>query len=182
MTNYDDRPKASDLEKLFMHSRIEYPSDARKYFSRLNFFLKLLLCIVFLFMLYSFSVGIPLDSLSAFFFYALILLFCAFILKSLFEDYKDMIAANKMNDIEALWRMEYEPLAPKGLDRFYAESWVNHFPHLAERINPETGWVDPKRSASDKRWWEVKDDIKEMTQKSRREKLNLPKPKGNHAF
>lgn len=87
-----------------------------------------------------------------------------------------------MSDVEALWHMRYNPITAHNLDGMYEQRWLQSFPHWAERIDPETGNVDPKRPPSDKPWREVKEDVRAMMQQSHQKKLGLPKPKGRHSY
>lgn len=82
-----------------------------------------------------------------------------------------------LSDIEALWAMEYDSIELKGADTMYARAWVDAFPELAERIDPATGNIDPRRAATDKPWGEVKVEIRSMIY-SCPAALKAPKRKG----
>lgn len=181
MSQYNDRPQSSKWEKRLTHSVYEYPRDARNYFAKLGFAIQGFLFLIFSLIACSIWIHTFFVGKHDLFSY-MILAFLVFLLKGLFEVWKDLKASSQMNDIEALWYMENEPVAPKALDRFYARTWFNHFPHWAERIDPLTGNVDPKRAPSDKSWWAVKQDIREMMRESCRGKSSLPKSKGKHSL
>lgn len=95
--------------------------------------------------------------------FALLMLLFAYIFgKDACSTFKAILESKTLSDVDALWKMEYESIGMKSEDFSYARAWVDTFPELAERIDPETGNVDLRRDTLDKPWWEVKVGIRSM--------------------
>lgn len=158
MSQYNDRPQTPGWQKALMGSR--FPRDARRDYCVFTLVLQLFLAGFFaLLVLPAFSTDI---NVASFLFLLLSLCFTFVFGKQAVKTFKALLESLKLSDIEALWKMEYESVGMKGEDLMYARAWVDTFPELAERIDPETGNVDLKRDPSDKFWWELTVEIRSM--------------------
>lgn len=175
MTQYNDRPVPKWYNKVVLRPSLEFPRNARLHFARRDFWMRFPISMIAfagvlmaVFMIFSGKGHFGL---------LFLLFFGLFWIRDNVDGYKEIKKNRNLTDIEALYLMGNNSIVMYGADTLYAQVWVDNYPHWAERIDPETGNIDPKRTPSDKPWEEVKEEIKVMMQAYAQEKQSISETK-----